>query len=66
MPVVVLVIETQFEMSSDEHVPADVRLITVFDSIRVASCNVGLMMSFPSWMNTFSSSSVVCSNSPLL
>lgn len=66
VPAVVLVTETQLVRTSDEQVPSDVRLITVFDSMSLASCNVGLIMSFPSLMNTFSSSSVVCSNSPLL
>lgn len=64
--VVVLVMETQSDRTLELHVPAEVRLSTLFDVIKSEFWRVGLMMSFPSWTKTFSSSNVVSSNWPLL
>jgi hypothetical protein len=66
VPEVKLVCVTQFLRTSDEQVPAEVKLMTLLVSIRVASWSVGLIMSLPSLTKTFSSSKVVCSNWPLL
>lgn len=61
-----LVIETQSVRTLEVQVPDEVRLITLFDVIKVEFWRVGFMMSFPPSTNTFSSVKVVSSNSPLL
>ena len=48
VPAVILVLATQSLKASDVHVPLDVRLIILFVVMRLASCNVGLMYSWPS------------------